>query len=159
MKCLGFYNTQMRLHTRICRIPSIFLSVLFNYSTKLNPVCRPKTGLENREYGLGIRCADHATPLYPQKLALTSPTSSGRLVGIVRLRTKATELVLPPHDTVVTEKTTTYASVETSIRVCCSVLLSTGGLELMLRTVNRITPAHLCLKGPRVVLVGVATYM
>jgi hypothetical protein len=29
--------------------------------------------------------------LYPQKLALTSPTSGGRSVGIVRLRTKATE--------------------------------------------------------------------
>jgi hypothetical protein len=29
--------------------------------------------------------------LYPQKLALTSPTSDGRSVGIVRLRTKAAE--------------------------------------------------------------------
>jgi hypothetical protein len=28
---------------------------------------------------------------YPIKLALTSPTSGGRLVGIVRLRTRATE--------------------------------------------------------------------
>jgi hypothetical protein len=36
---------------------------------------------------------DHATPLYSQKLALTSPTSGGRSVGIVRSRTKATELV------------------------------------------------------------------
>jgi hypothetical protein len=34
------------------------------------------------------------TPLYPQKLALTSPTSGGRSVGIVRLRTKATEFFL-----------------------------------------------------------------
>jgi hypothetical protein len=31
--------------------------------------------------------------LYPQKLALTSPTSGGRSVGIVRLRTKATEFI------------------------------------------------------------------
>jgi hypothetical protein len=31
------------------------------------------------------------TPLYPQKLALTSPTGGGRSVGIVRSRTKATE--------------------------------------------------------------------
>jgi len=31
------------------------------------------------------------TPLYPQKLALTSPTDGGRSVGIVRSRTKATE--------------------------------------------------------------------
>jgi len=33
------------------------------------------------------------TPLYPQKLALTSPTGGGRSVGIVRLRTKATEFL------------------------------------------------------------------
>jgi hypothetical protein len=32
--------------------------------------------------------------LYPQKLALTSPTSGGRSVGKVRLRTKATEFNL-----------------------------------------------------------------
>jgi len=42
---------------------------------------------------VGTRCADHVTPLYPQKLALTSPTGGGCSVGIVRLRTKATELV------------------------------------------------------------------
>ena len=40
------------------------------------------------------RCADHVTPPYPQKLALTSPTGGGRSVGIVRVRTKATEFVL-----------------------------------------------------------------
>ena len=43
---------------------------------------------------MGTRCADHVTPLYPQKLALTSPTSGGRSVGIVRSRTKATEFSL-----------------------------------------------------------------
>ena len=43
---------------------------------------------------MGIRCADHVTHLYPQKLALTSPTGGGgRSVGIVRSRTKATEFV------------------------------------------------------------------
>jgi len=42
---------------------------------------------------VGTRCADHVTPLYPQKLALTSPAGGGRSVGIVRVRTKATELV------------------------------------------------------------------
>ena len=40
------------------------------------------------------RYADHVTPLYPRKLALTSPTGGGRSVGIVRVRTKATELLL-----------------------------------------------------------------
>jgi hypothetical protein len=40
-----------------------------------------------------IRRADHATPLNSQELALTSPTSGVRSVGIVRSRTRATELV------------------------------------------------------------------
>jgi len=43
---------------------------------------------------VGIRCADHVTPLYRQKLALTSPTGGGRSVGIVCSRTKATEFSL-----------------------------------------------------------------
>jgi hypothetical protein len=37
------------------------------------------SGLGNRDYSL-----------YPQKLALTSPTNGGRSVGIVRSRTQAT---------------------------------------------------------------------
>ena len=41
---------------------------------------------------MGTRCADHVTPLYPQNLARTSPTG-GRSVGIVRVRTKATEFI------------------------------------------------------------------
>jgi len=52
-------------------------------------------GLENRRLtAVGTRCADHVTPLYPQKLALTSPTGGGRSVGVVRSRTKATEFSL-----------------------------------------------------------------
>jgi len=43
---------------------------------------------------VGTRCADHVTPLYPQKLALTSLTGGGRSVGIVPSRTKATEFSL-----------------------------------------------------------------
>ena len=43
---------------------------------------------------MGTRCADHVTPLYPQKLALTSPTGGGRSVGIDSVRTKATEFSL-----------------------------------------------------------------
>jgi hypothetical protein len=42
---------------------------------------------------VGIRRADHTTPLYPQRLTLTSPTGGGPSVGVVRSRTKATELV------------------------------------------------------------------
>ena len=40
---------------------------------------------------VGIRCPDHVTPLYPQKLALTSPTGGGRSVGVVRSLTKVTD--------------------------------------------------------------------
>jgi hypothetical protein len=42
---------------------------------------------------LGIRCADHVTPLCPKKLSLTSPTSGVRSVGMVHSRTQATEFV------------------------------------------------------------------
>jgi hypothetical protein len=45
------------------------------------------SGLGSREYG-------RRDPLrIPQKLSLASPTNGGRSVGIVRSRTKATELV------------------------------------------------------------------
>jgi hypothetical protein len=45
------------------------------------------SGLENREYACGIRCADYTKPFYLQKSAVTSSTSGGRSVGIVRSRT------------------------------------------------------------------------
>jgi hypothetical protein len=49
------------------------------------------SGLEIREYGSGDPLRWPCDTVYPQKLALTSPTSGGRSVGIVRSRTKATE--------------------------------------------------------------------
>ena len=49
---------------------------------------------KQRLTAVGTRCADHVTPLYPQKSALTSPTGGGRSVGIVRVRTKATEFLV-----------------------------------------------------------------
>jgi hypothetical protein len=51
-------------------------------------------GLENREYGRGDPLRWPRDTLYPQKLALTLPTSGGRSVCVVRLRTKATDFVL-----------------------------------------------------------------
>jgi hypothetical protein len=47
------------------------------------------SGLENRINGHGDTLRWIRDTLYPQKLALTSPTSGGRSVGIVRLRTKS----------------------------------------------------------------------
>jgi hypothetical protein len=51
-------------------------------------------GLENREYGRGDPSRWPRSSLYPQKLALTSPTSGGRSAGIVLSRTQATEFSL-----------------------------------------------------------------
>jgi hypothetical protein len=48
------------------------------------------SGLESREYG---RRDPSRGTLYSQKLVLTSPTSGGRSVGMVRSRTQATEFV------------------------------------------------------------------
>jgi hypothetical protein len=51
-------------------------------------------GLEIREYGRGDPLCCSRDTLYPQTLALTSPTIGGLSVGIVRLRTQATEFFL-----------------------------------------------------------------
>jgi hypothetical protein len=53
-----------------------------------------QTGQEIQEYILKDPSRWPHGTLYPQKLALTSPTSGGHLVGIVRSRTQATELSL-----------------------------------------------------------------
>jgi hypothetical protein len=42
------------------------------------------------KYSVDFNTVEYATPLYPQKLALTSPIGVGRSVGTVRSRTKAT---------------------------------------------------------------------
>jgi hypothetical protein len=52
------------------------------------------SGLENRKYGRGDPLRWPRDTLYPQKLALTSASSGDRSVGIVLLRTKATEFSL-----------------------------------------------------------------
>jgi hypothetical protein len=49
------------------------------------------SGLEIGEYGRGDPSRRPRGTLYPQKLKLTSQTSGGRSVGMVRSRTKATE--------------------------------------------------------------------
>ena len=61
---------------------------------------------------MGTRCADYVTPLYPQKLALTSPTGGGRSVGIVRVRTKATEFSFSFNYTPQTAKSSTVQDTE-----------------------------------------------
>jgi hypothetical protein len=49
----------------------------------------PQTLYENKERDVLFK--NNLLDVYPQKLELTSPTSGGRSVGIVRSRTQATE--------------------------------------------------------------------
>jgi hypothetical protein len=52
------------------------------------------SGLENRDYGRENPSRLPRGTLYPQKLALTSPTSACSSVGIVCLQTQATEFLV-----------------------------------------------------------------
>jgi hypothetical protein len=52
------------------------------------------SGLEDREHGRREPLRRPRCTLYPQKLALASPTSGGRLVGIVRSRAQDKEFFL-----------------------------------------------------------------
>jgi hypothetical protein len=55
-------------------------------------VAAPAYKVENT--AVGIHHADHVAPSIRKKLALTSLASGGRSIGIVRLRTEATEFFL-----------------------------------------------------------------
>jgi hypothetical protein len=76
------------------------------------------SGLENREYGRVDPLRWARDTQYPQKLALTSPTSDGRSVGIVRMRTKVTEIffcfmiILKPSISTTTDETVEPVTVE-----------------------------------------------
>jgi hypothetical protein len=59
------------------------MSVSVSVHKKLNWTELISPGLENRDYVVRMGRADHATPLYPQRLALTSSTSGGSSVDIV----------------------------------------------------------------------------
>jgi hypothetical protein len=62
------------------------------YADFRKPFCH--AGLESREYGRRDPSRWPRGTLYTQRLALTSPTSGGRSVGIFRSRNQATELQL-----------------------------------------------------------------
>jgi hypothetical protein len=52
------------------------------------------SGPESPEYGRRDPSSCPSGTLYPQKLALTSPTSGGRSVGIVRSHSQASEFLV-----------------------------------------------------------------
>jgi hypothetical protein len=70
---------------------------------------RSGSGLDSRDYSRRDPSSCPHGALYPQKLALTWPTSGGRLVDIVRSRTQATEfslvLVAHSHDSTLSIRT------------------------------------------------------
>jgi hypothetical protein len=72
------------------------------------------SGLENRDYGRGDPLLWRRDTLSPQKLALTSPTSGGRSVGILCLRTKTMEFVCYDFTSEYSTATSTFSSLCTS---------------------------------------------
>jgi hypothetical protein len=70
---------------------------LFKGPDRVCPLFLPEDGnrfsFRNFKFSSYLDSLTMRHPFYPQKLALTSPTSGCRSVGIVRSQTKATELV------------------------------------------------------------------
>jgi hypothetical protein len=64
------------------------LSLMSTIEELLERKCS-ESGLENRDYDRRGSAALTTRHLYQEKVALTSPTSGGRSVGIVRSRTQA----------------------------------------------------------------------
>jgi hypothetical protein len=75
--------------------------------------------LESQEHGLRDPSRWPRDTLYPQKLALTSPTNGCRPVGIVRSQTKATELLVSYDNVTSCERVIIiWASADWSFEVC-----------------------------------------
>jgi hypothetical protein len=79
-------------------------------------VAAPVYKIENT--AVGIRHAENVAPFIPQKLAITSPTSGGRSVGIVRLRTQTMDFFY----------TSTFSKLCVTYTVTCRRVLSSTPL-------------------------------
>jgi hypothetical protein len=93
--CVFMYKT-MYVCTYICMYICIYVFMggplsLVSTIEELLGRKHSGSGLENREYGRRDPSSWPRGTLYPQKLALTSPTSGGRSVGTVCSRTQAAE--------------------------------------------------------------------
>jgi hypothetical protein len=71
--------------------PSLTWAITCGIILSIQNTSDTKAGLENREYGRRDPSRWPCGTLYPQNLALNSPTSGCRSVGIVRSRIQATE--------------------------------------------------------------------
>jgi hypothetical protein len=94
----GYRSRDPRFHSRRYQI---FWEVVCLERGPLSLVSKTEELLEYKNSGsgsiqprlktVGIRCADHAIPSICKMLALNSPTCDGLSVGVVHLRTTATE--------------------------------------------------------------------
>jgi hypothetical protein len=86
----GFYSRLYRIFWEVVGLKRGPLS-LMRIIQELHEWKSSGSGYRRRRLtAVGVRRADHATPSIRKSLSI-SPTSDGRLVGIVRLRTNATE--------------------------------------------------------------------
>jgi hypothetical protein len=93
----GFYSRRYQIFWEVMGLERGPLS-LVSATEELRGRKSSGSGLQNREYGRRDPSRWPRGTLYPQKLTITSPTSSCRSVGIVRSRTQTMEfsLVLDP---------------------------------------------------------------
>jgi hypothetical protein len=89
-RSLGFHSRHYHIFWEVVGLERGQLS-LENRTEELPRRKGSGSGLENREYGRRDPFCWQRNTHYPQKLALSSPTSGGRSVGIVRSRTKVME--------------------------------------------------------------------
>jgi hypothetical protein len=90
------------------------------------------SGLENREYGRRDPLCWPRNTLYPQNLALTSPTSGGSSVGTVRSRTQATEFSLLFDETL--------RNLQHSVRRCFTVQVASVPSHRLFSTSMQLRP-------------------
>jgi hypothetical protein len=89
----GFYSQQYRNTKKVVGLKRGPLSLVSTIEELLETKSSG-SGLENRDYGRRDSSRWQRCTLYPQQLTLTSSTSGGRSVGIVRSRTQAMEFTL-----------------------------------------------------------------
>jgi hypothetical protein len=76
------------------RDESKIIKLMWKYASTIEELLERKSSGSGLDYGhRGSAALTYVTPLYPHKLALTSPTNGGRSVGRVRSRAQATDFV------------------------------------------------------------------